>query len=599
MLKRTRFVLILIICLLMIQLSVSALNSADTDSLNIELKKLPDSCRLARLKEIFQIKSKSIYANTVKGNNDEVLEQVTALKKLSKELNYPEGENLANQALADYYYKNGLRKESLSLCMDLFKKMEAENAPLARRIALIRQMQNMNGETIDTDTRIYYLNKLQGYINDCEQKEITELDEETSLSYVKYSYHRFYISVGYSLKDTALMYYHLQEAERMAREYQLKNEKSVLTSMRLNYYELSGQYEQAILLSNEFLEMNRKLNKAQSVRVLLSFQADLYRKAGRNAEAVQKLREYIVLNDSLGRTKYYNELARLKAQHDEDKQMLNIRTLELESSRIWIWKISTLLGILLITCASLIYIAYTRQRHNKQLKKAKEKSEESDRLKSSFLANINHEIRTPLNAIIGFSEILIDEKEEDLRRQYVDVIRENNGILQQLIEGILSVSRIESGSETFSYAKVALPGLMNEIFQSANTRVAGNVILDYISGPNLKMKTDQVHLSRILLSLLLFSIRRTQEGTVRFGYTLQEDKISFYIQNTSGEMSAEEQETLFDYNLMLKSWTKGVGLGVNLELAVAKNLTDRMGGSLIVNIKELNGFAFYVNLPYS
>lgn len=104
------------------------------------------------------------------------------------------------------------------------------------------------------------------------------------------------------------------------------------------------------------------------------------------------------------------------------------------------------------------------------MRKAKERAEESDRMKSAFLSNINHEIRTPLNAIIGFSEILIDEEDEEQRRQYVNIIRENNGMLQQLIDGILSISNIESGTISFKFTNFSLSELMKEIRHIAPTK---------------------------------------------------------------------------------------------------------------------------------
>lgn len=593
---KTKFVLLLIIYFSITHLSVSA--QSDTDSLYTALKELPDSSRLTHLKALFDKKSKGIYANTAKGENENVLQDINGLKKISEDFNYPEGGELADQTLADYYYKNGLRKEALSLCQDVFKKMEVRNAPLARRIDLIRQIQNMNSETVDTATRLYYLDKLQGYIDECERKGITKLDENMSLSYVKYSYHRFHISVSYSLKDSQLMRFHLQEAEEMANQYQFAKEKTVLTSLKLNYYELSKQYEQAILLSNELLEKYRKQDRAQAVRILLSYQADIYKKTGQYAEAMKRLEEYIVLNDSIGRTKYYDELARLTAQHDDDEKALKIQALELESSRTWIWKMVMLLGILLISCGFLIYIVSSRQRNNKLLLSAKEKAEESDRLKSAFLANINHEIRTPLNAIIGFSEILIDEEKEDLRRQYVDVIRENNAILQQLIDGILSVSNIESGAVVFNNTRVELPVLMNDVSRVVTSRVPGDVTLNYIPGPEIEIETDPVYLGKVLVSLLNFAVYRTREGRVRYGYTLQKDTISLYVQCPDAVMTAEEQTIIFDYNRMLESWTEGVGLGVNLELGVAKNTIDCMGGTLSLEIEGGQGFTFLVTFPF-
>lgn len=79
-----------------------------------------------------------------------------------------------------------------------------------------------------------------------------------------------------------------------------------------------------------------------------------------------------------------------------------------------------------------------------KLIEAKEKAEESDRLKSAFLANMSHEIRTPLNAIVGFSSLMVDTEDMEERRQYMDIVEENNDLLLQLISDILDLSKIEA-----------------------------------------------------------------------------------------------------------------------------------------------------------
>ena len=85
------------------------------------------------------------------------------------------------------------------------------------------------------------------------------------------------------------------------------------------------------------------------------------------------------------------------------------------------------------------------RRNEEQLRRAKERAEESNRLKSAFLANMSHEIRTPLNAIVGFSELLAKEPRSKTRKEYSDIIRRNNELLLQIISDVLDLALIESG----------------------------------------------------------------------------------------------------------------------------------------------------------
>lgn len=113
----------------------------------------------------------------------------------------------------------------------------------------------------------------------------------------------------------------------------------------------------------------------------------------------------------------------------------------------------------LIVVGSSLFIT-ERKVAERELIAAKERAEESNRLKSAFLANISHEIRTPLNAIIGFSSILTMTEDEEEKKEYVSIIEKNNGILLQLINDVLDLSKIEAGVLDLYYSEFALNGVL-------------------------------------------------------------------------------------------------------------------------------------------
>lgn len=572
--------------------------SHDIDSMRLLLKEAePVFLNGNNLEYFFRTKTWNIYTYEQQENDERVFSEAKLINKLSEQLNYPEGKEMVDQAIAHYYSSKKLFKEAFNLYEDVYKRMEARNSSPIKRINIIRQILNHRGDEIDVNKRIYYLQKLKTYIDECQENNITQLDKENPLYYIKYLYHRSYLFVAYDLGDTALMRSHLQEAEYMTQEYPIKNQATVLMRLKAHYYILSKQYTKAIDLYNEMIKDISPKHNRQYLIDLLYEQADMYHKIGKDDLAISQYKKCISLNDSLHRSEYLDELAKMQIQHQEDKKALKIKELQLKVSHNTLWELGALLIISLLTCTFFGYIIYSRKKRNRFLRKAKERAEESDRMKSAFLSNINHEIRTPLNAIIGFSEILIDEEDEEQRRQYVNIIRENNGMLQQLIDGILSISNIESGTISFKFTNFSLSELMKEIRHIAPTKIPGTTNIEYSQGPDKKIKADRSYLGQALINLLLFSASRAPKGNIRFGYKIKDDTVSFFIQNTDLEISQEEISLLLDYRLLLQRWTKGVGMGVNLELAATKTLVKRMGGDLELVSRSRQGMVIYLIIP--
>lgn len=572
--------------------------SHDIDSMRLLLKEAePVFLNGNNLEYFFRTKTWNIYTYEQQENDERVFSEAKLINKLSEQLNYPEGKEMVDQAIAHYYSSKKLFKEAFNLYEDVYKRMEARNSSPIKRINIIRQILNHRGDEIDVNKRIYYLQKLKTYIDECQENNITQLDKENPLYYIKYLYHRSYLFVAYDLGDTALMRSHLQEAEYMTQEYPIKNQATVLMRLKAHYYILSKQYTKAIDLYNEMIKDISPKHNRQYLIDLLYEQADMYHKIGKDDLAISQYKKCISLNDSLRRSEYLDELAKMQIQHQEDKKALKIKELQLKVSHNTLWELGALLIISLLTCTFFGYIIYSRKKRNRFLRKAKERAEESDRMKSAFLSNINHEIRTPLNAIIGFSEILIDEEDEEQRRQYVNIIRENNGMLQQLIDGILSISNIESGTISFKFTNFSLSELMKEIRHIAPTKIPGTTNIEYSQGPDKKIKADRSYLGQALINLLLFSASRAPKENIRFGYKIKDDTVSFFIQNTDLEISQEEISLLLDYRLLLQRWTKGVGMGVNLELAATKTLVKRMGGDLELVSRSRQGMVIYLIIP--
>ena len=250
-------------------------------------------------------------------------------------------------------------------------------------------------------------------------------------------------------------------------------------------------------------------------------------------------------------------------------------------------------AFLLILCCLLGYISYSRHRYGQHLKLAKEKAEEADRMKSALLANMNHEIRTPLNAIVGFSQVLVDEDDLETRQEYADIIQSNNELLQRLITDVLDISMIESNTMTLSYADHNLPVLMKEIYNVIQLRMPENVKLELNECSPQLFYTDRNRLTQILTNLLTIAIKLTEKGFIRVGYEVTETDVVFSVEDSGEGIPEDKLEQIFSRFVQLNDWSKGVGLG----LAICKGLITQMGGTISVSSVFGEGSVFTVVLP--
>ena len=226
---------------------------------------------------------------------------------------------------------------------------------------------------------------------------------------------------------------------------------------------------------------------------------------------------------------------------------------------------------------------------------AKEKAEEADMLKSTFLANMTHEIRTPLNAIVGFSDLLGVEEDLELRQNYISLIKMNNDLLLSIVNDVLDISRIESDMMTFTYMDVYLPSFMKDLYNSIQLRKPEGVEITLDACPDIIFNIDRNRLWQICMNLLTNAVKHTKKGSIWFGYTLEDEgkMVKFYVSDTGCGIPKDELDNIFARFVQLSDFEQGVGLG----LAICKGLVLKMGGNISVISEEGFGSTFIFTLP--
>ena len=225
------------------------------------------------------------------------------------------------------------------------------------------------------------------------------------------------------------------------------------------------------------------------------------------------------------------------------------------------------------------------------------KADEANRLKSAFLANMSHEIRTPLNAIVGFSNLLMESDDPEEKQEFAHIISTNNELLLQLINDIIDMAKIESGSLDYVYTQTDINELMEEIesqMKLKNKSEEVTVLFDH-KLPQCVIYTDRNRLMQVMINFLTNALKFTFKGTVTFGYTLDEagKKIRFYVKDTGIGIPEDKKDKIFDRFVKLNSFAQGTGLG----LPICAMIAEKFGGSIGVESKEGEGSLFWMEIP--
>ena len=223
---------------------------------------------------------------------------------------------------------------------------------------------------------------------------------------------------------------------------------------------------------------------------------------------------------------------------------------------------------------------------------ARNKAEESDRLKTAFLANMGHEIRTPLNAICGFADLLpvIDNAED--RNQMIAEIQSNNRKLLRIIDGLVSMSKIEAGAKSLMMAKVDLNQLLQQMADTYQP-TTNLPIQVQCPLPELKIESDREKVLEILDHLVQNAVKFTTEGEITLSYEVQGNQVRVNVADTGKGVAKADQARIFERFVKLDEYIPGTGLG----LSVVESLVKNLGGSVGVDSSLGVGSNFWFVLP--
>lgn len=236
-----------------------------------------------------------------------------------------------------------------------------------------------------------------------------------------------------------------------------------------------------------------------------------------------------------------------------------------------------------------------RKQMEEALVEARNRAEESDQLKSAFIANISHEIRTPLNAIVGFTSVLPDINDDAERRSLLDLVHENTQKLLRIIDDVVNISSIESGQNQMVLSCFELNMTLTELIDRAHHNLNPGVELATQFGcEQLMVTTDFKRLCEIVNHLLSNAMKFTQQGAITVGYDKPEGgRISIWVRDTGMGISEENQQRVFERFFKVDEFVPGAGLG----LSICHTMAYSMGGTVKVESTLGKGSTFTLDIP--
>ncbi|MEG2095556.1 MAG: response regulator [Alistipes sp.] len=210
---------------------------------------------------------------------------------------------------------------------------------------------------------------------------------------------------------------------------------------------------------------------------------------------------------------------------------------------------------------------------------AKNKAEEADKLKSTFLATMSHEIRTPLNAIVGFSQLLAETEEATEKSEYKQLIETNSEILLKLIDDILDLSKIEAGSIDIHRQKIDLSQVCQELYQSFKPRMKNpNVTLRFINPYEKCTANLDVHrFIQVFTNFITNAIKYTAKGEIVMGYECAPGRVKIYVKDSGIGIPDDKKRKIFSRFEKLDNFAQGTGLGLSICKAIADATDGKIG----------------------
>ena len=243
---------------------------------------------------------------------------------------------------------------------------------------------------------------------------------------------------------------------------------------------------------------------------------------------------------------------------------------------------------------------------NRELKEANLKAKESDKLKTSFLANLSHEVRTPMNAIIGFTELLKSNNlNPDERKEYINIVHQNGNQLMRVMDALIDISKLQAKVYVEYREKVSINKLLNSLSDNFSQElkvmqkpIKFNLILGNEDGKD-GIYTYKEALNKIFDHLLSNAIKFTHQGNIYIGYTISDNDYEFFVKDSGIGIPSGLEERIFDLFRQAECNNSREFGGNGIGLSIVKKYVEIMGGKVWAEPDQKEGALFKFTIPIS
>jgi len=245
---------------------------------------------------------------------------------------------------------------------------------------------------------------------------------------------------------------------------------------------------------------------------------------------------------------------------------------------------------------------YELEQRNHEFLKARDKAEASDGLKTAFMQNISHEIRTPLNGILGFGELLAEaDASVEERQLYLDMLRLSSTRLTNTITDYMDISLIVTNNLEVIPTAVDVCMILHEMKDKFQGLCDAKHLYLSLSIPenqkSLILHTDQELFQKIISHLMDNAVKFTLQGGIVLGFTIQSEKVEFYVKDTGIGIDEDAQELIFESFMQVDTSNTREHEGSGLGLTIAQGMTEMINGEIHLHSVKGKGSTFSFTLP--